>query len=110
MYEEIVPLKPKGKWIMHRYMHFIWFQSCIKIFVILLDTSAAAQYKQWLKECYVETFDKILCCFSNSKQSISNQALSTAMKLIAMEGKYPIEPRDDVEYYYPIHRLKVKQI
>lgn len=34
------------------------------------------------------------------------QALSTALKLMAEEGKSPLEPSDNFGYYFPLHRLK----
>lgn len=34
------------------------------------------------------------------------QALTTATKLLAEEGKAPLEPRDQAGYYFPLNRLK----
>lgn len=40
------------------------------------------------------------------KSTIQLQALTTAIKLLAEEGKASLEPRDQTGYYFPLHRLK----
>lgn len=40
------------------------------------------------------------------KPSVQHQALITAMKLMAEEGKNPMEPISNLAYYFPLHRLK----
>lgn len=70
------------------------------------DDTPDTQYICWLRKIYEDTFNKILQCVENSKQSIQAQAFSTAMKIISYEGKYPLEPKGE-EYYFPMQKLKV---
>ena len=35
------------------------------------------------------------------------QALTTALKLMAEEGKSPLKPVGEFSYYFPLHRLKL---
>lgn len=35
------------------------------------------------------------------------QALATMMKLLSLEGKYPIDYREKQEYYFPVQKLRV---
>ena len=42
----------------------------------------------------------------DSRPQIQMQALTTAIKLMAAEGRSPLEPIENVEYYFPLHRLK----
>lgn len=41
-----------------------------------------------------------------NRSAVQLQALTTAMKLMAEEGKMLIEPRDNPGYHFPLHRLK----
>lgn len=41
-----------------------------------------------------------------SRPTIQLQALTTALKLLAQEGKTPLEPTTNLGYYLPLHRLK----
>lgn len=82
MYQEIVPLKP------------------------LEEQNHEVQYRMWLREIYDETFHKMLQCMECAKPNAQMQAFITAMKLIAWEGKYPLEPKSN-EYYFPVYRLKL---
>lgn len=99
MYQEIVPLKPLGLYL------FINTKNLINL-IMVVDNNPDGQYKIWLREIYEETFVKILGCIENGKLNIKLQALSTAMKLICWEGKYPLEPKNS-DYYFPTQRLKV---
>lgn len=71
-----------------------------------VDTES--QYRIWLRECFDDAWSKILAVVSNSpKISVQTQALSTAMKLIAMEGQNPLEPLKKEEHYFPNNRLRL---
>ena len=74
---------------------------------IVNTNDAEGQYRVWLRECYEDVWSKLLAVISNSpKIAVQAQALSTAMKLIAMEGQHPIEPLKKEEQYFPVHRLR----
>lgn len=40
------------------------------------------------------------------RMPVQLQALATAIKLMAEEGKALLEPRDNPSYHFPLHRLK----
>lgn len=40
------------------------------------------------------------------RPAVQLQALTTALKLMAEEGKNPLEPISNLGYYFPFHRLK----
>lgn len=42
----------------------------------------------------------------NCRPPVQLQALITAIKLMAEEGKAPLEAKDNPGYYFPLHRLK----
>ena len=60
----------------------------------------------WLRECYSEIWEKILNAISDSRHAVQMQALGTAIKLMAAEGKSPIDKVENVEYYFPLQKLK----
>ena len=68
--------------------------------------TAEMRYISWLRNCYDEAWEKILTSIDDSRQIVQNQALTSAIKLMAAEGKSPIDPADNVDYYFPVHRLK----
>ncbi|KAL6264918.1 hypothetical protein P5V15_005012 [Pogonomyrmex californicus] len=70
------------------------------------EPSPESRYTTWLKNCYEEVWKKILATMEKSRLAIQVQALTTAMKLMAEEGKAPLEPRDNSGYHFPLHRLK----
>ncbi|XP_055389054.1 nucleolar complex protein 4 homolog A [Condylostylus longicornis] len=80
-YIEIKPLKPK-------------------------DTSAETKYKEWLLERYEDFFRLLLLAFKCEKSADSTQALTTSMKLLSWEGKYPIEHNTPDNYYFPVNRFR----
>lgn len=80
--------------------------SCVYGCALFPDDTADNQYKCWLRKTYDEAFTKIINCLESNKHSIQIQALSTAMKILSFEGKYPLEPIGD-EYYFPVQKLKV---
>lgn len=81
MYIEVVPLKP-------------------------VEKTKENLYKEWLRGTYESCFARILETFENEAHKVQVQGLSTAMSLIANEGKYPLECKGTLESYVPIHRLK----
>ncbi|KAK0179863.1 hypothetical protein PV327_005574 [Microctonus hyperodae] len=76
------------------------------ISLTISEPTPEMRYIDWLKNCYEEVWKKILCTFDCDKAATQLQALTTAMKLMAAEGKRPIEPIGELSYYFPLHRLK----
>ncbi|XP_034949416.1 nucleolar complex protein 4 homolog B isoform X2 [Chelonus insularis] len=76
------------------------------IALTISEPSPELRYINWLRNCYEEIWEKILCCFESDKTATQLQALTTALKLMAEEGKFPIEPTEKHTYYFPLHRLK----
>ncbi|XP_015596740.1 nucleolar complex protein 4 homolog B isoform X2 [Cephus cinctus] len=70
------------------------------------EPSAESRYISWLRNCFEEVWAKILASIESCRSGVQLQALSTAIKLMAEEGKAPLEPTGDLEYYFPLHRLK----
>lgn len=71
-----------------------------------IEPSPESRYTSWLRNCYEEVWKKILASMEKSRSTIQGQALTTAMKLMAEEGKALMEPRDNSGYHFPLHRLK----
>lgn len=76
------------------------------ITLIISEPSPESRYITWLRNCYEEVWKKILASMEKCKSTIQLQALTTAIKLLAEEGKASLEPRDQTGYYFPLHRLK----
>ncbi|XP_011506316.1 PREDICTED: nucleolar complex protein 4 homolog B [Ceratosolen solmsi marchali] len=76
------------------------------ISLTISEPTAEMSYTNWLRNCYEEIWVKILNSIEDSRNAIQMQALTTAIKLMAAEGKSPLEPVENVEYYFPLHRLK----
>lgn len=70
------------------------------------ETNAETKYRLWLQECYEDTFMRLLTIMSKHKPSMQLQALSTMMKFVSLEGKYPIDYRGKEEYYFPVQKLR----
>ncbi|XP_069698029.1 nucleolar complex protein 4 homolog A isoform X1 [Periplaneta americana] len=70
------------------------------------EINAETKYRIWLQECYEDTFMRLLSIMSKHKPSMQLQALSTMMKLLSLEGKYPIDYRGKEEYYFPVQKLR----
>ncbi|CAG9860582.1 unnamed protein product [Phyllotreta striolata] len=81
MYVEVIPLKP-------------------------VEKTAENQYKEWLRNTYEQCFTKILHAMEIGSPKLQMQGLSTAMNLLAYEGKYPLEGKGSLESYVPIAKLK----
>jgi len=82
---------------------------CLKIYILIIykiEPSPDSRYTTWLRNCYEEVWKKILVSMEKNRSSIQLQALTTAMKLMAEEGKVLMEPRDNPGYHFPLHRLK----
>ncbi|XP_015179196.1 PREDICTED: nucleolar complex protein 4 homolog B [Polistes dominula] len=76
------------------------------ITLTISEPSPESRYINWLRNCYEEVWEKILLSLEKSRPAIQLQALTTALKLLAQEGKTPLEPTGHLGYYYPLHRLK----
>ena len=53
---------------------------------------------------------RLLSIMSKHKPSMQLQALSTMMKILSVEGKYPIDSRGKDEYYFPVQKLRVSNL
>jgi hypothetical protein len=80
------------------------------LFLNFSEVSAETKYRIWLQECYEDTFMRLLSIMSKHKPSMQLQALSTMMKLLGLEGKYPVDYRGKEEYYFPVQKLRVSII
>ncbi|XP_011863185.1 PREDICTED: nucleolar complex protein 4 homolog B [Vollenhovia emeryi] len=76
------------------------------ISLTISEPSPESRYTTWLRHCYEEVWKKILASMEKNRSAVQLQALTTAMKLMAEEGKAPTEPRDNPGYHFPLHRLK----
>lgn len=72
----------------------------------MLEPSPESRFISWLRNCYEEIWEKLLTSIEGCRPTIQLQALSTGIKLMAEEGKYPLESIGDLNYYFPLHRLK----
>jgi len=50
---------------------------------------------------------RLLAIMSKHKPATQLQALSTMMKLLSLEGKYPFDCGREEEYYFPVQKLRV---
>ena len=71
------------------------------------EVNAEMKYRVWLRDCYEDTFMRLLAIMSKHKPATQLQALSTMMKLLSLEGKYPIDCGKEEEYYFPVQKLRV---
>ncbi|XP_051154295.1 nucleolar complex protein 4 homolog B [Leptopilina boulardi] len=77
------------------------------ITLTISEPSPEVRFVNWLRNCYEEIWEKLLTSIEGCRPTIQIQALSTGIKLMAEEGKYPIEfVNRDLNYYFPLHRLK----
>ncbi|XP_014203424.1 nucleolar complex protein 4 homolog [Copidosoma floridanum] len=76
------------------------------ISLTISEPTPEIRYVNWLRNCYEEVWDKLLNSMEDSRPTVQTQALSTAIKLMAAEGKSPLEPVNNIEYYFPLSRLK----
>ncbi|KOX79371.1 Nucleolar complex protein 4 like protein B [Melipona quadrifasciata] len=76
------------------------------ISLTISEPSPEARYINWLRNYYEELWEKILASMEKYRPAIQLQALTTALKLMAEEGKNPLEPISNLGYYFPFHRLK----
>jgi hypothetical protein len=77
------------------------------LFGTFSEVNAETKYRVWLQECYEDTFMRLLAIMSKHKPATQLQALSTMMKLLGLEGKYPIDCGREEEYYFPVQKLRV---
>ncbi|CAD1469946.1 unnamed protein product [Heterotrigona itama] len=76
------------------------------ISLTISEPSPEARYINWLRNYYEELWEKILASMEKYRPAVQLQALTTALKLMAEEGKNPLEPISNLGYYFPFHRLK----
>lgn len=69
------------------------------------DPSPDTQYREWLQERLRDTHRLTIASFAANRPADATQALTTAMRLLAFEGKYPIEHTTDA-YYFPLNRFR----
>lgn len=72
------------------------------------DAASVAEYRKWLCNCYGQTKDSLLAILKNSTSKASQLlALSHLLKLLATEGKYPIDVADTPSKpYFPQQSLR----
>ncbi|CAH1977701.1 unnamed protein product [Acanthoscelides obtectus] len=70
-----------------------------------LERTPENLHKRWLRQLYDDTYNKILHCFENPSPKIQAQALTTAMNIIAAEGKHPLD-NTILNKYVPLTKLK----
>ncbi|XP_020282505.1 nucleolar complex protein 4 homolog B isoform X1 [Pseudomyrmex gracilis] len=76
------------------------------IALTISEPSAEFRYITWLRNCYEEVWKKVLLSMESSRLTIQLQVLTTAIKLMAEEGRTPLEPCDNPGYHFPLHRLR----
>ncbi|XP_067635334.1 nucleolar complex protein 4 homolog A [Eurosta solidaginis] len=69
------------------------------------DNSADTKYRQWLRQRFEEALQLILNSIEHEKVTEATQALVTSMKLLAAEGKYPLDKPNDL-CMFPKQRLR----
>lgn len=70
-------------------------------------TSPEVKYRVWLREIYETTFKRFVSILEEGKSVSQLQAFDTMMKLLALEGKNPLEPIKYEGYHFPSQRLQV---
>lgn len=73
---------------------------------MIIDPSPEHRYNSWLRNCYEEVWKKILISMEDSRSAIQVQALTTAIKLMAEEGKAQLDQLDKTSYHFPHFHLK----
>ncbi|XP_043476919.1 nucleolar complex protein 4 homolog [Leptopilina heterotoma] len=76
------------------------------ITLTISEPSPEVRYITWLCNCYEEIWEKLLTSIESCRPTIQLQALSTGLKLMAEEGRYPLEVTRELSYNFPLHRLK----
>ncbi|XP_071440282.1 nucleolar complex protein 4 homolog B [Hetaerina americana] len=67
--------------------------------------SSKADYPTWLRECYDDAVKILINILEYGEHVDQSQALNTLMKLVSLEGKYPLK-QDVKETYFPAGRMK----
>ncbi|KAK7866877.1 hypothetical protein R5R35_006041 [Gryllus longicercus] len=70
------------------------------------SASFDTNYGFWLRQRYERTFTRLLIVLKKHSTASQLQALSTMMKLLALEGRYPLEDTPKGEFYFPVQRLQ----
>jgi len=98
--------------ILHVRTCYVGYYVTLFLLIILLfgkfsEVNAEVKYRAWLRDCYEDTFMRLLAIMLKHKPATQLQALSTMMKLLSLEGKYPIDCGREEEYYFPVQKLRV---
>lgn len=73
----------------------------------LLEHSPENKHKEWLRDCYNETFELIVDCLESDRQTEALQALNTSITMLKGEG---LNPLDDPLNNQPFPILKLNKI
>ncbi|XP_075158708.1 nucleolar complex protein 4 homolog A [Haematobia irritans] len=69
------------------------------------ESEAETKYREWISERYEETLNLMLCSIENNEKiQDAKQSLLSYMKLLSIEGKYPIENVEPL--HFPRKRLR----
>ncbi|XP_043254297.1 nucleolar complex protein 4 homolog B isoform X3 [Colletes gigas] len=68
------------------------------ITLTISEPTPEARYINWLRNCYEEIWEKMLLCIEKYRPAVQLQALATAIKLMAEEGKNPLEPMGNLGF------------
>ncbi|XP_004535222.1 nucleolar complex protein 4 homolog A [Ceratitis capitata] len=69
------------------------------------DESPETKYREWLRQRYEEALCLMHSAFDHEKSAEASQALVTSIKLLAAEGKYPLDKSDE-PCKFPKQRLR----
>lgn len=70
---------------------------------------AESQYKEWLSDCYEDTWVKLTDCLQNGTPQCKLQALNALFELLSLESKSPlkIKKKRKIKNNFPVERLRV---
>ncbi|XP_066139721.1 nucleolar complex protein 4 homolog B [Euwallacea fornicatus] len=72
-----------------------------------IEKNAENDKRKWLIDRYEECYGKVVDCMEHDNPKVSMQAISTAMNLLAIEGRCPlVHYTSEVENYFPVNKLK----
>jgi U3 small nucleolar RNA-associated protein 19 len=71
-----------------------------------VEGQAMTEFKNWARDCYSQTKQGFINIMTTSESTVSQElALVNSMKLLATEGKYPMEPVSETSPYFPSKSL-----
>lgn len=70
---------------------------------------AESQYKEWLSDCYEDTWVKLTDCLQKGTSQCKLQALNALFELLSIESKSPlkIKKKRKIKNNFPVERLRV---